>query len=121
MNRLIILGNGFDLAHGLKIRYSDFILDLLKHEIGESFDNSDNDDYTEVKTYQKESIKIVRKGNMRIDDTVRRKFCTISNFEELDTFIKEFDIVISSSNSSSIFIETFSKIKTLNWATFSVD
>ena len=25
MNRLIIVGNGFDLAHGLKTKYSDFI------------------------------------------------------------------------------------------------
>lgn len=30
MNRLIIIGNGFDLAHGLKTRYSDFMLDYLK-------------------------------------------------------------------------------------------
>ncbi len=29
MNDLIIIGNGFDLAHGLKSRYSDFILDYL--------------------------------------------------------------------------------------------
>jgi hypothetical protein len=26
MNRLIIIGNGFDLAHGLKTKYSDFLL-----------------------------------------------------------------------------------------------
>ncbi len=26
MNRLILIGNGFDLAHGLKTSYSDFIL-----------------------------------------------------------------------------------------------
>ena len=26
MNTVIIIGNGFDLAHGLKTRYSDFIL-----------------------------------------------------------------------------------------------
>lgn len=25
MNRLILIGNGFDLAHGLKISYKDFI------------------------------------------------------------------------------------------------
>jgi hypothetical protein len=29
MNRLIIIGNGFDLAHGLKTSYHDFILDRL--------------------------------------------------------------------------------------------
>ena len=30
MNRLIIIGNGFDLAHGIKSSYHDFILDYLK-------------------------------------------------------------------------------------------
>jgi len=29
MNRLIIIGNGFDIAHGLKTRFSDFILYYL--------------------------------------------------------------------------------------------
>jgi hypothetical protein len=33
MNRLIIIGNGFDLAHGLKTRYSDFMLDYVKKAI----------------------------------------------------------------------------------------
>jgi hypothetical protein len=27
MNRLIIIGNGFDLAHGIKTSYKDFITD----------------------------------------------------------------------------------------------
>lgn len=30
MNKLVIIGNGFDLAHGLKTRYSDFLLWYLK-------------------------------------------------------------------------------------------
>ena len=30
MNRLVLIGNGFDLAHGLKTSYYDFILDYLK-------------------------------------------------------------------------------------------
>ncbi|WP_316821939.1 AbiH family protein [Pedobacter gandavensis] len=29
MNRLILLGNGFDLAHGMKTSYNDFILDYM--------------------------------------------------------------------------------------------
>lgn len=31
MNRLFIIGNGFDLAHGLKTKYSDFINDFWKN------------------------------------------------------------------------------------------
>ena len=30
MNRLILIGNGFDLAHGMKTSYSDFIFDYLE-------------------------------------------------------------------------------------------
>ena len=30
MNRLVIIGNGFDLAHGLPTSYKDFIDDLVK-------------------------------------------------------------------------------------------
>jgi hypothetical protein len=32
MNKLILIGNGFDLAHGLKTKYSDFILWFLNKE-----------------------------------------------------------------------------------------
>lgn len=30
MNRLIIVGNGFDLAHGMKTKYHDFVFDYIK-------------------------------------------------------------------------------------------
>ncbi|MDP8200681.1 MAG: AbiH family protein [Candidatus Tenebribacter burtonii] len=33
MNKLILIGNGFDLAHGLKTRYSDFLLWYLNYAI----------------------------------------------------------------------------------------
>ena len=33
MNRLIIIGNGFDLAHGIKTSYHDFILNYLKESL----------------------------------------------------------------------------------------
>jgi hypothetical protein len=35
MNKLFIIGNGFDLAHGLKTKYSDFILWYLKEVLKE--------------------------------------------------------------------------------------
>lgn len=33
MNRLILVGNGFDLAHGLKTSYKDFIDDFWEGKI----------------------------------------------------------------------------------------
>jgi len=35
MNRIVIIGNGFDLAHGLPSRYEDFLLYLLNNAIEE--------------------------------------------------------------------------------------
>ena len=35
MNRLVLIGNGFDLAHGLKTRYEDFIKWYWRHRLGE--------------------------------------------------------------------------------------
>ena len=35
MNRLILIGNGFDLAHGMRTSYKDFILSYLKHGFSE--------------------------------------------------------------------------------------
>lgn len=35
MNRIVLIGNGFDLAHGLKTSYKDFIDDLWKRKINE--------------------------------------------------------------------------------------
>ncbi|MDR1763164.1 MAG: bacteriophage abortive infection AbiH family protein, partial [Dysgonamonadaceae bacterium] len=38
MNRIILIGNGFDLAHGLKTSYKDFINDFWINEIRKSYD-----------------------------------------------------------------------------------
>lgn len=40
MNRLIIIGNGFDLAHNLKTGYQDFILEYLKKSLKECVTSS---------------------------------------------------------------------------------
>lgn len=37
MNRLILIGNGFDLAHGMKTSYNDFILWYLKKCFEEAY------------------------------------------------------------------------------------
>lgn len=43
INRLIIIGNGFDLAHGMKTKYKDFINGYLRQRI-ESFDGENSED-----------------------------------------------------------------------------
>lgn len=48
MNRLILIGNGFDLAHGMKTCYYDFILWYLKKAFINSHEKIFDDELTEV-------------------------------------------------------------------------
>lgn len=41
MNRLILLGNGFDLAHGMKTSYNDFILWYIKSAFQSALEKND--------------------------------------------------------------------------------
>jgi len=41
MNRIILIGNGFDLAHGLATRYKDFIADFWERQIEEVKNSKD--------------------------------------------------------------------------------
>ena len=56
MNRIVLIGNGFDLAHGLKTNYNDFIDDYWKrfmnHCIGQ-------DAWNTYGNYQYDCIKLV--------------------------------------------------------------
>src|SRR5687767_348767 len=44
MNRLFLIGNGLDLAHGLKTQYNDFIVWYLKRAYSEAFENGSYED-----------------------------------------------------------------------------
>lgn len=74
MNRLLLLGNGFDLAHNLKTGYNDFILWYLK----KSFANADFANF-----YEDELL--------RIDKNIRfSPFDEFKNFDDLiDFFFKQ--------------------------------
>jgi len=66
MNRLILIGNGFDLAHGLKTSYNDFILWYLKKCYFEGFERhfyedpllqiTRNFDYKDKRIYDFDSV-----------------------------------------------------------------
>ncbi|WP_332454195.1 AbiH family protein [Chryseobacterium aquaticum] len=62
MNRIILIGNGFDLAHGMKTSYNNFIDDYWKTKKQEIFD-----DYM-GKDYQDDCIFIGRVPNVRFTE-----------------------------------------------------
>lgn len=70
MNRLVIIGNGFDLAHGLPTSYKDFIDDYWKGVTNSSHD----DDFVSFETIGQ---------NFKFDE--------VKNLEGLANFIKQYD------------------------------
>lgn len=58
MNRIIILGNGFDLAHGMKTSYKDFIdrfWECREQQI--RYGNSVDDDFVEIKVPKVKDVR----------------------------------------------------------------
>ncbi|HPE35479.1 MAG TPA: AbiH family protein [Bacteroidales bacterium] len=45
MNKLLIIGNGFDLAHGLKTRYSDFLVWYLNQLVKKHYESNNLNKY----------------------------------------------------------------------------
>lgn len=66
MNRIVLIGNGFDLAHGLKTRYNDFIAWYWEH-VREAFKRDGsrefNDDLCQLKRLDSsyESCRVMQK------------------------------------------------------------
>jgi hypothetical protein len=77
-NRIVIVGNGYDLALGLQSSYKDFLLFYLKNSIVEAFDQPYKDRFIEIK-------KINYANNNQIRDVVN----DINSFEKLREFCSE--------------------------------
>lgn len=82
MNRIVLIGNGFDLAHGLNTRYSDFIEYLCSNicnELREQWEKTTFEDKyklvsltTDIKDMDNVSIMayIYKKNNWNLDDQI---------------------------------------------------
>jgi len=125
MNRIILIGNGFDLAHGLKTSYKSFIDNLWETKIQYLKNNSQNDNDNEfdvnrralthngsiIKTYkelkefdlyhkeEKISLKFKNDFLERISDTAFENWVDIENeyFDELKSILE-----LDKSNKSGI-------------------
>jgi hypothetical protein len=59
MNRIILIGNGFDLAHELKTSYKDFIDDYWKDKIRAFNDRNYQKSMSNQIEYEDNEIKII--------------------------------------------------------------
>ena len=103
MNRLILIGNGFDLAHGFKTSFKDFIEDYLKKSIDSVIENGKHEDNLIFIKH-----KIHDKLNFPLD--FENQFQNLR--EKVDWFKKdpwEFEI------KSALFKRIFEKYEKLNW------
>ncbi|UGU14248.1 bacteriophage abortive infection AbiH family protein [Sinomicrobium kalidii] len=100
MNRLILLGNGFDLAHGLKTKYQDFIIDLLKKEIRKalSVGEKKRDGFKYNTTKTKEGLFLIEtkvSQGVSGDNGFRRKLESITDVKGLTDLERSFGVEFS--------------------------
>ena len=119
MNRLIIIGNGFDLAHGYKTSYTDFILSYLKKSCIEAVNY--NGSYTNINrntrvddrnSYEDSLLNIKLKtkyNNVNYENFING----CNNLKELFDFMQRYGFI---KNFKSSFIkETIQHCEKLNW------
>jgi hypothetical protein len=130
LNRLFLIGNGFDLSLGLKTKYSDFLLWLLKREIVNAinsgireapfekykgrYDSISNEYYRlQVNGYSENKLfdVLLKQDGYRTTDV---KVLAIDNLSDLFEFNKNYRIEINPPKTSRLMVELLNASKT-NW------
>jgi len=127
MNRLIIIGNGFDLAHGMKTSYNDFLLWYLKKSFKKAYDFEVHEDDLCIINFQGQGIPAIEefkdvKKFISYDETPDIKYSKIDNALILD-YIRS----LSSKNIFRLFFKhsflklLFSNCSTYNWVDIEIE
>lgn len=130
VNRLFLIGNGFDLSLGLKTKYTDFLLWLLKNEIIKAIDskiyqapyekhkgkyNSIYEEYEvlKLKGYSENKLfdVLINLGRYVVTE---ENVLAINNLKELYEFNEKNGIEIKISNTSLLMKELI-KTSKINW------
>jgi hypothetical protein len=84
MNRIVIVGNGFDLAHGLASRYEDFVVDLLKQAITEAYnDFEEKQNLDGHKSYSYNDLIQIGTSTHTFNLNSAIAFATVDEFQKL--------------------------------------
>ncbi|MDQ1770561.1 hypothetical protein GQR60_02605 [Labilibaculum sp. A4] len=104
MNRLIIVGNGFDLAHGMKTSFNHFITDYYNNAIEE---------FCRDRTYSDKLLNIKHKQDYGND----LNYFSTSGFSELPKVLEDFKnhMSVDISINSDILRKINESIETKNW------
>ncbi len=116
MNRLIIIGNGFDLAHGIKTSYHDFILDYLKTSLIKCVEsgpyNKQNGNQRYDGYYIDNLITVILKtkySNVKYFEKIKE----FQSVEELMKFNKTYELIIV--HNFELLKNTIDEYCALNW------
>ncbi|MDI5893920.1 AbiH family protein [Flavobacterium algoritolerans] len=106
MNRLVIIGNGFDLAHGLPTSYKDFIDDYWINVLKELYNNHSYSDSLFVSN-------ISRIGNDYNAKSDWQK--SVCNFETLKYFISRYERYCTLEFTNNFFLNINNQINIEKW------
>jgi hypothetical protein len=110
MNRLIILGNGFDLAHGIKTSYHDFILSYLANFINLFYTHGNIEDELLSIKFKEHYTHFSDKPNLI---NAEMALSTLDNLKKH----RNIDVKIN----SLLFDRSLSKITTMNWVDLEIE
>jgi hypothetical protein len=110
MNRLVIIGNGFDLAHGLPTKYSDFIDDYWKSVC-------DTNGTKAIINDKDEFVTIICKFGYTYNSSEYSAIDNLKSYDELKNFIernqnKSGDFIMEFKN---LFFKKISEYSIENW------
>jgi len=125
MNRLILIGNGFDLAHGLKTSYHDFILDYLKNCLKEGLDNLKiRKESSGFRTLQSDDLIEIRALNtdsyyydshpIREIEKIKQQVISIDSIGKIEVMIKSIGVNINYKG-DEFAKSLFNELITKNW------
>lgn len=109
MNRIILIGNGFDLAHGLKTSYADFIRSYWAVRSSQLIQNNQMKTNDGLCTYELSDSESRRQFN-RLQPIFKERFANI-----LEEYIKEAIQKAKREYNSKFFEEIDKTVNTYNW------
>jgi hypothetical protein len=106
MNRLVIIGNGFDLAHGLPTSYKHFIDDYWKNVLVELYNNHT---YSDI-LFKSNISRVGNNPQARMDWQT-----SVSDFVTLNKFISKYKNYCTLEFTNSFFLNISNQINIEKW------
>ncbi|QBZ98841.1 AbiH family protein [Flavobacterium sangjuense] len=111
MNRLIIIGNGFDLAHGIKTSYKDFIADYFSDAINSIYLS---------RPYEDELIQINVKQNQYYYPDPLNKITSKNSLDFINKILTS-NPIFSMQFKSGLLKNSFNQIEKMNWVDLEIE